>query len=239
MLTDQTGRCLLTINHHRQPVTAAAWAADGESFVTASLDLTSQLCHWSMRGQPIYTWPGGFRVQDCAITPDGRRLIAADVEGKVHVYNFFTHEEEYCLPLRSKPTSVSVSRDSRHMLVNLSEGQIQLVDIDSTDVSRRFRGQKQGSFVIRSTFGGAGENFVVSGSEGKHPYRNNQQADKSDSQVFIWHKENGMLVETLEGHLSGCVNAISWNPTNPGMFASAGDDRSVKMYVLLHDDATS
>ncbi|KAF7585800.1 hypothetical protein BBP40_010081 [Aspergillus hancockii] len=213
----ETGRCLLTINHHRQPVTAAAWAADGESFVTASLDKATQLCHWSMRGHPLHIWQGDFRVQDCAITPDGRRLIAADVEEKIHVYNFITHEEEYCLALKSKPTSVAVSRDSRHMLVNLSEGQIQLIDIETTDVIRRFQGQKQGSFVIRSTFGGAGENFVVSGSE--------------DSKIYIWRKETGALVETLEGHISGCVNAISWNPANPGLFASAGDDCLVRIWT--------
>lgn len=162
----QTGRCLLTISHHVQPVTAAAWAADGESFVTASLDVESSLCHWSVRGQAIYMWPMGFRVQDCAISADGRRLVAVDTDGKIHVYNMHTHEEEYCLPMRSKPTSVAVSRDSRHMLVNLAEGEIQLINIDTTEVVRRFQGQKQGSFVIRSNFGGAAENFVVSGSEG-------------------------------------------------------------------------
>lgn len=148
-------------------MTAAAWAADGESFVTGSLDLNFQLCHWDLRGQKLYSWPPGFRVQDCAITPDGKRLIAADVGRKIHVYNFQTYEEEYTIALKSKPTSVNVSRNSKYMLVNLSEGQIQLIDIETTDVVRRFRGQKQGSFVIRSTFGGAAENFVVSGSEGK------------------------------------------------------------------------
>lgn len=129
--------------------------------------MASPLSHWGARGEPLHLWSSGFRVQDCAITSDGRRLVAADVEGKVHVYNFLTHQEEYCLHLNSKPTSVAVSRDSRYMLVNLSEGQIQLIDIETTDVVRRFQGQKQGSFVIRSTFGGAAENFVVSGSEGK------------------------------------------------------------------------
>lgn len=51
-----------------------------------------------------------------------------------------------------------------------------------------------------------------------------------DSQIYIWHRENGALVEVLEGHTKGCVNAISWNPKNPSMFASAGDDCVVRMY---------
>ncbi|KAL6235538.1 hypothetical protein BDW75DRAFT_136706 [Aspergillus navahoensis] len=217
----ETGRCLLTINKHQEPVTAAVWAPDGESFVTASLDVNSQLCHWNMRGESLFIWHGGFRVYDCAITPDGRRLIAVDVERKIRVYNFHTHEEEYILPLKSKATSVVVSRDSRHMLVNLTECQIQLIDIETSEVIRRFQGQKQSTFIIRSTFGGAAENFVVSGSE--------------DSRIYVWHKENGTLVETLEGHLEGCVNAISWNPADPGMFASAGDDCLVKIWTRQRD----
>lgn len=120
-----------------------------------------------MRGQPLHTWKGGFRVQDCAISPDGRRLVAAEAEAKIHVYNLLTYEEDYCLPLPSKPTSVAISKDSRHVLINLAAGEIQLVDMDTTAVVRRFKGQKQGEFVIRSTFGGAAENFVISGSEGK------------------------------------------------------------------------
>lgn len=114
-------------------------------------------------------WKGGFRVQDCAVSPDGRRLVAADTDSKIHVFDFRTYEEDYCLSVSSKPTSVAISRDSRHMLVNLAEGQIQLVDMETAAVVRRFRGQKQGEFVIRSTFGGAAENFVVSGSEGMLP----------------------------------------------------------------------
>lgn len=50
-----------------------------------------------------------------------------------------------------------------------------------------------------------------------------------DSKVYIWHKENGALVESLDGHSKGCVNSISWNPADPTMFASAGDDRVVRM----------
>ena len=140
---------------------------DGKSFVTASLDGDAELCHWSMQGQLLHMWDEGFRVQDCAVTSDGKRLLAADTEGKIHVYDFNTHVEEYCLSLKGLATSVAASRDSRHMLVNLAQGEIQLIDIETTNVVRRFKGQKQGNYIIRSTFGGAAESFVLSGSEGE------------------------------------------------------------------------
>lgn len=135
--------------------------------MTGSLDANSQLCLWSIRGPSIYRWKGSFRVQDCAISPDGKRLVAADTALKIHVFDFESREEDYCLSLSSKPTSVTISQDSRHLIVNLAEGEIQLIDLETTDVVQRFSGHKQGEYIIRSIFGGAGENFVVSGSEGK------------------------------------------------------------------------
>ena len=51
----------------------------------------------------------------------------------------------------------------------------------------------------------------------------------TDSKVYIWHKENGALIETLEGHSRGCVNTVAWNPADPCMFASGGDDSKVRM----------
>lgn len=214
----QTGLCILSIEEHTEAVTAAAWAPDGESFVTASMDIKAPLCHWGLQGhRPLHVWPGGFRAVDCAITPDGTRMIACDEKDKLYVYDLRTRAEEYCICLKSKITSVSISKDSKYVLVNLVDNQIQLIDINTTEVVRRFFGQKQGDWVIRSCFGGAGENFVVSGSE--------------DSQIYIWHKENGVLVETLDGHTKGCVNAVSWNPTNASMFASAGDDYVVRIWT--------
>lgn len=70
----------------------------------------------------------------------------------------------------TKLTSVTISQDSRHMLVSMSPDQIKLMEIDTGDVIQRFEAHVQKQFIIRSVFGGADENFVVSGSEGMCAY---------------------------------------------------------------------
>ncbi|KLJ11092.1 hypothetical protein EMPG_13612 [Blastomyces silverae] len=216
----ESGRCILTIDHHHEPVTAAAWAPSGDSFVTGSLDRQSQLCLWSVAGESLYKWSGQYRVRDCSISPDGRRLIAISTEKKIYVYNFETRVEEYSMSIKLDLTCINISRDSRYMLLNTSECEMQLLDIETREVARQYVGQKlpgDDEYIIRNSFGGAAENFVVSGSE--------------DSKIHIWHKENCTLVATLQGHGAGCVNAVSWNPKDPGMFASAGDDRKVRIWT--------
>lgn len=68
--------------------------------------------------------------------------------------------------LPARLTCVTVTRDSRYILVNLSSGEIHLLDIENGEPIRTFKGQEQGNYIIRSCFGGAAENFVLSGSEG-------------------------------------------------------------------------
>jgi hypothetical protein len=52
------------------------------------------------------------------------------------------------------------------MLVSMNENKIRLMDIESGEVVESYEGHVQSKFIIRSAFGGAGEGFVVSGSEG-------------------------------------------------------------------------
>ena len=160
-------------------------------------------------------------------------MVTISSEKEITVYRYVDRVFEYQMVVGSKMTCINISRDSRYVLINMANNEVQLFDLDTADIVRRFMGQKQSEFVLRSTFGGADQNLIMSGSEGKD-YRSghilNPLLTKClDSKIYIWHKENGTLIETLEGHGKGCVSAVSWNPADPCMFASGGDDKRVRV----------
>jgi len=147
-------------------MTTAAWDPDGSSFVTGSLDRSEQLCLWTLEGRRLYNWPTDQRIQDCAISPDGQRLVTISSDFQITVYNFLTREEEYSIVMKQKMTCINISRDSKYMLINMTDNEVDLIDIASADIVRRYLGQKQGSYIIRSCFGGADDNLIISGSQG-------------------------------------------------------------------------
>lgn len=148
-------------------VSSCVWAPDGQSFVTGCLDKQLNLAQWSLNGELIYDWGREHRIQDLAVSPNGHRLVAVDCENHIHVYNFVTRELEYQMDLEVWLRSVNISQDSRFLLVNKRDGKTRMLDLDTRETVRDFDTKdKAGNFVIRSTFGGANESFVISGSEG-------------------------------------------------------------------------
>ena len=106
------------------------------------------------------------RANALAISPNGQRLVIVS-DSTIVVFDFTSYEKIYEWQVDDvKLTSVTISQDSRHMLVSMNQDHIQLMEIDSGKVIHRFEGHQQKQFIIRSAFGGADENFVVSGSEG-------------------------------------------------------------------------
>jgi len=163
----QTGEIIRTISRFDEPVSSCVWAPDGQTFVTGCLYKEKNLCQWNLDGQLVYDWGRSHRIQDLAVSPDGHRLVAMDNANHLHVYNFVTRELEYEMDLKVKLSSVSISQDSRHILVSKTDGEARIFDIETRDSTKVFVGQKGGEFVIRSAFGGANESFVISGSEGE------------------------------------------------------------------------
>ncbi|KAK1539428.1 WD domain-containing protein [Colletotrichum costaricense] len=210
-----TGELVMKLERFEEPASGCVWAADSKTFVTGSLDKQHGLRTWSISGEMMCEWGKKHRVQDICGSPDGHWLVAVDDEQKIHVYNAFTRELEYEMEVKSRPTCVSISEDSRHLLLNKKDGELQLIDLVNRTSVQKFLGHTGGDFIIRSAFGGANESFVVSGSE--------------DGNILIWHKNSGAAVERLEGHQPR-TNAVTWNPADPCMLASCGDDGKVKIW---------
>lgn len=135
--------------------------------MTGCLDKERNLCQWDLNGQLVYDWGRTHRVQDLAVSNNGYYLVALDNETKIYVYNFVTRELEYQLDLKFKMGSVSISQNSRFLLVNKLNGELRMIDLETRQTIREFKsGEDGGHYVIRSSFGGANESFVVVGSEG-------------------------------------------------------------------------
>lgn len=157
-------------------------------------------------------------------------------------------------------TSVKVTADSRYAIINHTPDvsyrlhmyatntndcsqEIILWDLSTHRIARKYAGQKQKNIVIRSCFGGVEQNFIASGSEGM----NNACSTIicilmricPDGHVYVWHRDTGMLLEALPGHGAGSVNAVTWNPRYPGMFASCSDDNTIRIWEALPAGAST
>ncbi|CAG8589791.1 8173_t:CDS:10 [Paraglomus brasilianum] len=210
----KTGKCVITMSEHSDAVTACAWLPDGKSFISGCQDKVTIL--WSLDGHILHKWTGT-RLMDLAINKEGTRMVAICHSMKIHIYNLITKMEEEPIEETAHVTSVCLSDDCRYALVNLATSEIHLWDIEEKHLVRKYFGQKQGKYVIRSCFGGLGQGFVVSGSE--------------DSNIYAWNRQHTTLLEVLSGH-RGIVNSVNWNPVDPHMFASAGDDHTIRIWGI-------
>ncbi|KAI5121012.1 hypothetical protein M0805_005958 [Coniferiporia weirii] len=146
--------------------------------------------------------------------------VAGTKENRLIIYDFASRTQEASIRLDGELTSVKITHDSRYALVNHAPDEVQLWDLESARMVRKFTGQRQGQHVIRSCFGGVDGNFIISGSE--------------DGNVYVWHRDTGALLEVLGGHGIGSVNAVAWNPKNERMFASCSDDWTVRIWESPH-----
>lgn len=113
-----------------------------------------------------------FRVTDVAVTCDGSHMAAATTDNRIMTYDLRSRKKLDEWPMEDKITSINYSADGTLLLVNMNDSEVNMGKLWTLDSSTgeeviRYEGAQQAEFVIRSCFGGAGENFVMSGSEGK------------------------------------------------------------------------
>lgn len=83
------------------------------------------------------------------------------------VYDIQSRREEFRIKFSSKITCITPSKDSRTVLINIAEGEVHMIDVEDRYTVRKFKGPNRDGSIIRNCFGGASENFALSGSKGK------------------------------------------------------------------------
>ncbi|KAJ8467226.1 hypothetical protein OPV22_029778 [Ensete ventricosum] len=212
-----SGECLQVYEKTGLGLISCGWFPDGKRLFSGVTD--KSICIWDLDGKEIDSWNGlrTSMTSDISITKDGRHIINT-CKGNVIMLLDREMKMEKLVEEEQPITSFTLSGDDKFLLVNLINQEIHLWCIkDDPRLIMRYKGHRRSRFLIRSCFGGIKQAFVASGSE--------------DSQVYIWHRGSGDLVEALPGH-SGAVNCVSWNPSNPHMLASASDDHTVRVWGL-------
>ncbi|KAJ7286113.1 WD40 repeat-like protein [Mycena rebaudengoi] len=239
MWNTKTGVLIRAMEGHGDDVTSLLWLPDDSGFLWQT-DGTRQDV-WSMT--PV-------RVTGFAVTPDFSRLVAIGMhstspvdsrpesgagtpsgngggatpgpppkdEHRMLVFDMASKRLQSSTLFEGELTSVKVSQNSQYALISCSPDDIQLWDLNLGRLVRKYTGQRprQTVDIIQSCFGGFDGSFVVSGGE--------------DGNVYVWHRDTGVLLEVLEGHAEGSVNCVAWNPRNERMFASCSDDHTIRIW---------
>jgi WD40 repeat protein len=80
----ENGQEVRTLQGHRDWVNAVAVTLDGRRAVSASADSTLKV--WDLSsGQAIATYSGDGALSACAVTSDGRTIVAGGASGQVHL----------------------------------------------------------------------------------------------------------------------------------------------------------
>ncbi|KAG5064628.1 hypothetical protein AAZX31_02G266100 [Glycine max] len=212
-----TGKCLQIYEKAGAGLVSCSWFPCGKYILCGLSD--KSICMWELDGKEVESWKGQktLKISDLEITDDGEEILSICKANVVLLFNRETKDERFIEEYETI-TSFSLSKDNKFLLVNLLNQEIHLWNIEGDPkLVGKYKGHKRARFIIRSCFGGLKQAFIASGSE--------------DSQVYIWHRSSGELIEALTGH-SGSVNCVSWNPANPHMLASASDDRTIRVWGL-------
>lgn len=212
-----SGECLHIYEKGGLGLVSCGWSPDGKSVFSGITD--KSICMWDLDGKELECWKGKRILgnSDLEITSDGKHIVTFCRETAILLLDREAKTEKL-VEEDQTITSFSLSRDDKFLLVSLLNQEIHLWNIDGdAKLIAKYKGHKRSRFLVRSCFGGLQQAFIASGSE--------------DSQVYIWHKGSGELIEALPGH-SGAVNCVSWNPANPHMLASASDDHTIRIWGL-------
>ncbi|KAL5268237.1 hypothetical protein ACHWQZ_G002187 [Mnemiopsis leidyi] len=193
-------------------LTCCAWSPDSRFIYTGGQQ--GQFYKYEVNSSAVYNWEG-VRLHSVATLRDNKTVLAADSHKRVRSYNFEDNTDQTIYEDENQIMNMSLSSDEKYCLLTLSKQGLVLVDIASGTTVRKYFGLHQSDYQINSCFGGANEQFILSGSE--------------DNLVYIFKRDSGVPILKLPGH-TRLVSCVSWNPVYTDCFVSGSDDTSVRLW---------
>ncbi|KAF6144370.1 hypothetical protein GIB67_024597 [Kingdonia uniflora] len=123
----EMGTCKHTFGEKNPIVSSCAWFPDSKRLVCGSSDPDKCIYMWDLDGNELEAWRGVRvpKVSDLAVTPDGEYLFSICSEKDIRIYNFGT-KTEWVVKEEHAITSLSVSRDSEFLIINLNSQEIHM-----------------------------------------------------------------------------------------------------------------
>ncbi|XP_017775656.1 PREDICTED: WD repeat-containing protein 26 isoform X2 [Nicrophorus vespilloides] len=208
----KTEKCLKISQSQEDVLTCCSWNKDGKKFVVGGI--RGHFYQADMDGNISENWEC-VRVNCLWCRSDGKTVLASDTHHRIRSYVLEDLTDQHILQEEHPIMSFTVDKNDRLALLNVATQGVHLWDLKDKCLIRRFQGVTQGHFTIHSTFGGANQDFIASGSE--------------DNQVYIWHTRSEHPLATLSGH-TRTVNCVSWNPVYPHMLVSVSDDCTIRVW---------
>jgi len=222
---------------------------DNSGFISGSLDGLVVICDSNSSVIKMIENPIPVRITDLAILPYSTRILVSglnrvdsssvdrsdqEISGLVVppktssytlvVYNLVTDQVEDLLTRSGEVTSLTLTEDAKLVLMNiqdLTSTALMLIDWKTKELVQKYTGHHHVRHVVRSCFVGSHDVLVASGSE--------------DSQVYVWDRESGELKHTFRGHTEGTANDVAYHPRFGRIFASCGDDGTVRFWEIPQD----
>lgn len=167
-----SGECLHVYEKPGLGLVSCGWFPDGKWIFSGVND--KSICMWGLDGKELECWKGQrtLKISDLEITSDGKQVISICKENAILLLDREAKVERWIIEDQTI-TSFSLSKDNKHLLVNLLNQEIHLWNIQGdVKLVAKYTGHKRSRFIIRSCFGGIEQAFIASGSE--------------DSQVVNW-----------------------------------------------------
>ena len=146
-------------------------------------------------------------------------IIISGSKNEIICYNLSSNKIEYKINTETEPIvygNLSKTDKGKYLIYNISKEnpKIGLYNLAQKRVDEKFIGHTQKLMIIKCSFGGDKDQFILSGSE--------------DYTVYVWERGYSSLPKyRFNGHL-GIVNGVEmWNNE---FFLSVSDDKTIKIW---------